>query len=974
MSENLRMRGLLLVILFIPLLFFALPDARAQSQTVNNGTSTMAVNFPGACAYTWVNDNPVIGLAKSGSGNIPAFTAVNTGTTPIKATITATPVLSAFAYIANYGSNNVSVISTVSNSVIATIPVGSNPFGVSVSQDGTLVYITNEGDNTVSVIDTKTNMVTAIIPVGSGPKGVIVSADGTRVYVANSVSNTISVIDAATKSVLNTITVGQAPYGVTVSPDGTRVYVTNYNSKSVSVVDPSSNNVVATVPVGDSPTGITVSADGKSVYVSNLGARTVMTISTASNLVTTTTQLISGPAGLVASADGSKVYVADGGYLTIIFTSNNSTFSTASAFLSESIALMPDESVIYLTDFGNNAVDYFSPALTTGGQILVGSQPYSFGNFISKGPGCNGSPITFTITVNPSPVITTTLATGNISSCAGMASSAPDIMQFTVSGNALTGDITATAPTGFEVSLSAGSGYSGSVTLPQLAGAVSNVTVYVRSSASAVIGSITGNIVLSAAGAISVNAAVQATINALPVMNAVIGQSVFNGSMTTPITFGGTGNVYTWTNDTPGIGLAASGAGDINSFTAINTGSSPVKATITVTPGGTGCTGTPVKFTIIVNPAPQITSAGAPSPVKTIYGTPSPSTSFTISATNLSSGVLVTPPAGFEVSTDNITFTLTVTVGGTGNLTAVPVYIRLSAITDVGNYSGNIVLTSNGGANVNVIMPVSPVSPAPLSIKANDITKTYGSVLTGNISSSAFTITSGALKNGNTIVSVSLTYGTGAAATAAVGSYPTISAAVNVGGNGFLPGNYTIKYPPGSIIVTPASLTITPDNKSRLLGAANPNFTISYTGFVNGENALQLTARPAVFTPAIITSPAGQYPITASGAASPNYTINYVPGVLTIEQLPASIIIPNSFTPNGDGVNDFWGIPALAAYSNSSVFIYDRWGFMVYHAAGYAKPWDGTFNGKVLPTGTYYYVIKLGTETKPLSGWVAIIR
>jgi hypothetical protein len=463
-----------------------------------------------------------------------------------------------------------------------------------------------------------------------------------------------------------------------------------------------------------------------------------------------------------------------------------------------------------------------------------------------------------------------------------MASSSPNIMQFTVSGSTLSGDITATAPTGFEVSLTAGSAYSGSVILKQLAGAVSNVVVYVRSAASALAGNDTGNIVLSAARATSVNAAVTATINALPVTNPVLSQSVFSGFMTTPVTFAGTGNSYTWTNDMPVIGLAATGTGDITSFTAINAGNNPVKATITVvsqtSPPGTGCTGAPITFTITVNPAPQITATGAPSPVNTVYGTPSSSTSFTVSGTNLSSSIVVTPPAGFEVSTDNITFTPTATFGGIGSLTAVPVYIRLSAVTNVGNYSGNIVLTSNGGANVNVIMPVSTVSPAPLTIKANDINKTYGSVLTDIINSAAFAITSGALKNGNTIVSVSLTYGAGAAGTASVGNYLTITASFNTGGKGFLPGNYTITYIPGNVIVMPTSLTITPDNKSRLLGAANPAFTVSYTGFVNGETALQLTTQPIIVTHAITTSPLGQYPITASGAASPTMLLIMCPG------------------------------------------------------------------------------------------------
>ncbi len=61
---------------------------------------------------------------------------------------------------------------------------------------------------------------------------------------------------------------------------------------------------------------------------------------------------------------------------------------------------------------------------------------------------------------------------------------------------------------------------------------------------------------------------------------------------------------FNWTNDAPSIGLASSGTGDIPSFTAVNTGSTPIVATITVTPSVNGCTGTPIQFTITVNPIP----------------------------------------------------------------------------------------------------------------------------------------------------------------------------------------------------------------------------------------------------------------------------------------------------------------------------------------------------------------------------------
>src|SRR6185312_10127019 len=195
-----------------------------------------------------------------------------------------------------------------------------------------------------------------------------------------------------------------------------------------------------------------------------------------------------------------------------------------------------------------------------------------------------------TITVNPNtvPTITAGPATGNISACVGAASVSPNIQQFTVSGVNLTGNIKAAATAGFEVSLSAGSGFSSSVTLATLNGTVSGTLVYVRSAASFASGDILGNIILTTPGAVNIQVAVKGTINPLPTINTINSQSVTNGNPTNPVNFTGTGSVFAWTNDTPSIGLAASGSGDIPAFTAINTGARPVTATITATPVSAG--------------------------------------------------------------------------------------------------------------------------------------------------------------------------------------------------------------------------------------------------------------------------------------------------------------------------------------------------------------------------------------------------
>ncbi len=98
------------------------------------------------------------------------------------------------------------------------------------------------------------------------------------------------------------------------------------------------------------------------------------------------------------------------------------------------------------------------------------------------------------------------------------------------------------------------------------------------------------------------------TVNPTPVANDPADQVVCDGGATTTVNFTGVATGYSWTNDTPSIGLAATGTGDIVPFVAINGTSSPVIATITVTPEYTAsCTGGVQTFTITVNPAASVT-------------------------------------------------------------------------------------------------------------------------------------------------------------------------------------------------------------------------------------------------------------------------------------------------------------------------------------------------------------------------------
>jgi gliding motility-associated-like protein len=171
--------------------------------------------------------------------------------------------------------------------------------------------------------------------------------------------------------------------------------------------------------------------------------------------------------------------------------------------------------------------------------------------------------------------------------------------------------------------------------------------------------------------------------------------------------------------------------------------------------------------------------------------------------------------------------------------------------------------------------------------------------------------------------------------------------------------------------VSPAPLVITADNKIKTVGDVNPPLTATYQRFVNDDSPAQLTAGVQISTTATTASPVGQYPITVTGAASPDYTISYVDGMLTI--IP-HLVIPNAFTPNGDGINDTWNIKFIDFYPQCTVKVFTRYGQNVYSSTGYGVPWDGSYKGGRLPVSTYYYIIDLKNGSPPLSGFITIIR
>lgn len=195
-------------------------------------------------------------------GSRPAALAVNSSTGRI--------------YVANAGSDNVSVVDGVSNSVIANISVGRAPHAVAVNPAANRVYVANRGSDEVTVIDGENHEVVATVAVGEEPWGLAADPNTGRVFVSNHRSGTVSVIDGRRNSVIRTVSLGDLPTAVAVNPDTGRVYVVGSASGHLRVVDGVSNLLIATLPLagGSSVKAWDVAVDSGSnrVYVATSGA------------------------------------------------------------------------------------------------------------------------------------------------------------------------------------------------------------------------------------------------------------------------------------------------------------------------------------------------------------------------------------------------------------------------------------------------------------------------------------------------------------------------------------------------------------------------------------------------------------------------------------------------------------------------------------------------------------------------------
>ena len=223
-------------------------------------------------------------------------------------------------------------------------------------------------------------------------------------------------------------------------------------------------------------------------------------------------------------------------------------------------------------------------------------------------------------------------------------------------------------------------------------------------------------------------------------------------------------------------------------------------------------------------------------------------------------------PSGLQNGETIGSVTLTSTgAPATASVSGSPYTITPSSATGGTFNTGNYAITYTNGALT--------VNPALLTVTADDKAKVYGDA------NPVLTATALGLKNGDTNAIIS-----GLTTTAVLGSnvgiYTIDATGAGAGSNYIIAATTN-----GTLTVTPASLTITADDKIRIYGDINPALTATYSGFKNADTSAVVSGL-VLATPATTASGVGTYAITASGAAASNYTITHRNGVLTVTSPP----------------------------------------------------------------------------------------
>jgi gliding motility-associated-like protein len=460
--------------------------------------------------------------------------------------------------------------------------------------------------------------------------------------------------------------------------------------------------------------------------------------------------------------------------------------------------------------------------------------------------------------------------------------------------------------------------------------------------------------------------------------------------------------------------------------TLINTTANPVDVIYIITPTGNGCPGVPFKYTATVNPTLPLASAASNTPVCV-------GNDILLTATSIPGAIYSwTGPNGYTSTSQNPdianithnnagTYSMVFTLDGcTSNPVQTVVAVNDAPVANAGANqlvcitAPNILLqgaiTGGTGTGIWSSAGTGTFSPSATDLQAQYLPsaadRAAGSVtltLTTtsancSVSSSTMTVTFGPLPAVNAgpdqdVCSQDLNI-------PLTGTISIPGGGIWSGGTGTFaaPSQLNTTYTPSAADLKNGSVTLVlTANKPGLCYIASDEMKINFipppTVFAGGTvyvlTGSTITLNPTVSDPNVkyqwspnidINDITSKNPVV-TGNVDRTYTLTVtdIRGCIAQDtvfvKVAPTLKINNTFTPNSDGINDYWEITGLIAYVNATVDIFDRYGQKVFHSIGYPKAWDGTINGKPVPTGVYYYVINPHFNAeRVISGYVTVLR
>jgi gliding motility-associated-like protein len=1006
-----------------------IPNRNSNTTSVINvPTNTVIATIPGDIQPQCVAINKVLNktyIANNGSNSVSVISPCNnviestiTGFAGLPTGLAASPDGQRL-YVPIFTSNLLQVVNTATNNIIASITVGAAavtaPEQCVVSPDNSRVYLTLFDENTVAVINTATNTVLSYYATDLRPTGVDISNDGTKLYVANQNSNTLIVYNTVTGARITTISLGPVTFvnggaaGVVLNHANTLAYVALQDPGTVKVVDLTTNIVTNTINVGARPFGLDITPDDSRLYVSCVEADRVDVINT-----TTNTNILSVPVGARPYSYGKFIIKKNIDSVKI-----NKTPLACNQFNFQGLAFVNTQPITnWFWDFGDGN--------TGNGQNIS----HTFGNgiftiklVVTDASGCKDSTTTiitasvqaveagndslvcagipFSLHSHGTGIISWSWSPAGVLNNSSLQNPVATIAATTkfyvtvtnAAGCTITDSVTYTvdtkvdAPadnslcTGASVTLNAtgANSYSWSpvtgLSNPAIANPVATPLITTKYF-------VTGT---TAIGCVSMDS-VTVTVNPLPIVNTT---NDLNECLNTPVPLNTTGAVsYSWS---PVTGLSNPAIANPVATPLVTT-----KYYVTGT-GANGCTNRD-SVTITIKPLPAVNTT--------------PDTSICNSSVQLNTTGAVSyswspvtglsnPLIGNPVATPPVTTKYYVTgmgVNGCTNKDSVTITLKpLPAVNTTPDTAIceriNLQLNTTGAASYSwspVTGLSNPVIANPVASPA--ITTKYYVTGTGangctNIDSVTVTIKqlpvidtspdSAVCKNegyqlntsGATSYSWSPTGGLSNPSIANPLATPTITTKYYVTGTA---ANGCTNVDSLTIVVNPNPvLSVTPD--TTLCGTTGVQLIASGADDYSWSPITGLS-NPLIANPIANPTTTTQYFVTGTDingcSSEANVTIKLGFGTGT------GLLLPGAFTPNGDGVNDCFGIKFYEGITELEFRIFNRWGENVFSTTNPITCWDGRFKGKINP-GNYVYYLKAKTGcTAPLKikGNVILIR